>query len=246
MSNDSNKTVWNQRLKLSAYLRRCQRICFGSRQMAPLSAYLFRLKTGYRLGALRPKTMSKKLLRASFEAQLQVCDLVDHRYVTWLMKNLYLKWYSMEAIRCIICVHAYTSWHIPVCLCACCTNLTNRDLRTRAHGMQMHPLSGAGRRRGSNTKQLWCYRSLQNAFHSRGRIQRSRNTCWRMCRWWRRQWRGRREGGTTQISKEQLVIRTPREEKWTKTFVEQGTDSRVWSFDQFKYILCYHATQSIR
>ena len=40
--------------------------------MAPLSAYLFRLKPGYSIGTVRPKTMCRKLLRDSIEAQASV------------------------------------------------------------------------------------------------------------------------------------------------------------------------------
>ena len=42
--------------------------------MAPLSAYLFRLKPGYSIGTVRPKTMCRKLLReqASIEEQVSV------------------------------------------------------------------------------------------------------------------------------------------------------------------------------
>lgn len=39
--------------------------------MAPLSAYLFRLKAGYSIGTERPKTMCRKLLRDSMEERLQ-------------------------------------------------------------------------------------------------------------------------------------------------------------------------------
>jgi hypothetical protein len=39
--------------------------------MAPLSAYLFRLKAGYSIGTERPKTMCRKLLRDSIQERLE-------------------------------------------------------------------------------------------------------------------------------------------------------------------------------
>ena len=43
--------------------------------MAPLSAYLFRLKAGYSIGTERPKTMCRKLLRDSMHERLEA-----HKY----------------------------------------------------------------------------------------------------------------------------------------------------------------------